>query len=173
MSPLTFLRAQLHHAPALADLVNSAYRGEASRLGWTTEADLLDGKRTDAEELTAALTDPAVLMVAGFEADRLVACVQVRLADREAQIGMLTVDPARQNRGVGRRLLGAAEDLAARTWAIERFAMFVIPRRAELLAYYQRRGYRRTGVLLPFPENPMLWQPKVTDLSLERLEKPV
>lgn len=173
MSPLTFLRAELRHAPIMAGLVNAAYRGEASRLGWTTEADLLDGKRTDPEDLAAALTDPAVLMVAGFEADRLVACVQVRLVEREAQIGMLTVEPARQNRGVGRRLLTAAEDLAARTWAIERFAMFVIPRRVELLAYYQRRGYRRTGICLPFPENPGLWRPKVAGLSLERLEKPV
>ena len=132
--------------PALVDLVTSAYRGDASRAGWTTEADLNDGGRTDADELTELLPD---LLVAEDETG-LLGCCAMTARDGVGYFGTFAVRPTLQGGGVGSKLLAAAEAQAdaAGLPAVE---MTVLSVREELIAYYERRGYVRTGESRPFP----------------------
>jgi GNAT superfamily N-acetyltransferase len=125
-------------------LVESAYRGEASRAGWTTEADLLDGRRTGPDEVMQVL-DHLLLAVEGGE---LVGCCV--LDPTSGHFGMFAVRPGRQGGGIGSALLSAAEARAAEL-GLDRLEMTVLSVREELLAYYERRGFRRTGGTRPFP----------------------
>lgn len=175
-------RALADDAPALVALVESAYRGERSRRGWTTEADLLDGQRVDLAMMSSTLADPdvVVLVVAsdpptssGEGGAELVGCCEVRrVGTAEAAFGMFAVDPDRQGAGVGDQLLGAAEQLAASELGVRRMTMSVIDTRHELLAWYERRGYRRTGQHQPFPYgDERFGRPRRDDLRFEVLDK--
>lgn len=138
----------------LADLhpvVERAYRGNAARSGWTHEADLVTGERTDVETLRLLLDGPSCLLVA-VDGDTIVGCVNI--ADRGrglTYLGLLGVDPQVQAHGIGKRLLAAAEDRARENFGAERIEMTVIDRRVELIAWYERRGYVQTGETRPFP----------------------
>jgi ribosomal protein S18 acetylase RimI-like enzyme len=133
-------------------LVEGAYRGDSARRGWTHEADLLDGQRIDAATLAEMLDDPARRILVAREGAALVGCVAVTdQGDDTCYLGLLAVDPARQAGGLGRQLIDAAEDAARRAFAARRIEMTVIVQRAALIAWYERRGYRRTGEERPFP----------------------
>lgn len=143
--------AALLDLPALHSLIESAYRGDSARRGWTHEADLLGGQRTDPAMLEALLADERQHLLVARAQDDLIGCVSVtRLADDVGYLGLLTVDPARQAGGLGRRLIEAAEALAS-GWGAPRMEMTVIVQRADLIAWYERRGYARTGETRPFP----------------------
>lgn len=168
---LSFRPADPSDADAVCALVNSAYRGEGSKRGWTTEADLLGGQRTDREGVLDMIRHSRIEL-AFDRSGGLLACVNLRRDDDETcYLGMLTVDPGRQAGGVGRRMLERAEELA-RHWGCARMRMCVIDRREELIAYYLRRGYRRTGASEPFPEgDPRYGLPKVKGLRFTGLVK--
>jgi len=171
MPGLTFSIAETADAAQLAELINSAYRGEASKQGWTTEADLLDGRRTDTEEIRRLIAhDDSMLMLCRMGAEVL-GSVHLQMSSGQVQISMLAVSPPQQGLGIGKQLLQVAEKTAQQTWSVQRFVMAVIPCRHELIAFYERRGYRRTGISQAFPVNPSLWTPKVAGLRLEYLEK--
>ena len=158
--------------PALHALVESAYRGESARRGWSHEADLLEGQRTDMAALAAMLDDPAQHLLVFRDNDRLRACVALAdKGDSLAYLGMLTVDPQQQAAGLGRLILAAAEDHAA-AFGATRVEMTVIAQRAELVAWYQRRGYALTGEQRPFPHgDPRFGLPRRDDLVFVVLEK--
>lgn len=160
-------------APAIATLLNAAYRGASSRRGWTTEADLLAGLRANTTEVLKQLHTPNSLFLLCLESGLLLGCICLEKYGEGAHLGMFAVQPHRQGVGVGRQLLDLAEQQAVALWQAMRAEMTVITRRAELMDYYQRRGYRRTGVLKPFPMKSGLWQPLVAELQLEVLEKPL
>ena len=164
--------ACLDDLPALHALVESAYRGESARRGWSHEADLLEGQRTDMAALTAMLDDPKQHLLVFRDNDRLRACVALTdKGDGLAYLGMLTVDPAQQAAGLGRLVLAAAEDHAA-AFGARRVEMTVIAQRAELIAWYERRGYVLTGERRPFPNgDPRFGLPKRDDLIFVVLEK--
>ena len=153
-------------------LVEGAYRGDGARRGWTHEADLLDGQRIDPPTLRGVLANGAQMVLLAIDGDELVGCVQ--LADRgdgTAYLGMLAVDPQRQGQGLGRRLVAAAENAAARLGA-RRVEMTVIRQRAELIAYYERRDYHATGEERPFPlHDARFGLPRRRDLAFVVLEK--
>lgn len=156
--------------PALTQLVNSAYRGDSSRRGWTTEADLLDGIRTDDESLRAMLQNPQATILKYETAGQLLGCVYVEKKGERLCLGMLTVSPDAQAGGIGRQLMAAAEQ-AARDRQCRTVQMTVIPQRTELIAWYERRGYRPTGETRPFPmDDPRFGLPKVP-LSFIVMEK--
>lgn len=132
-------------------LIEQAYRGETARTGWSHEADLLTGPRTSEAELRSFLEAGESLLV-WREGGAIRACV--RLMNKGgglAYLGMLTISPALQGAGLGKRLLAAAEDYAREQMGAERLEMQVFSRRRELLAFYDRRGYRPTGERRPFP----------------------
>ncbi len=168
---LSISKAEKHDAGQIAALVNSAYRGESSQQGWTTEADLLAGRRTDTEEILQLIsTDDSMFLLCKAEAG-LIGSVHLQKQAEQVCLGMLAVRPRLQGRGIGQQLLEAAERAAQQAWAVNKSVITVIACRHELLAFYQRRGYRRTRVSKEFPANPELWTPKVADLCLEVLEK--
>lgn len=128
-------------------LVESAYRGEASRAGWTTEADLLEGQRTDAEAVAAMVDHLTVYEEGGA----LVACYQLERRESGAYFGMFCVRPGIQGRGLGRRVLADAERAARDHWQASELRMTVIRQRTDLIGWYERLGYARTGETIPFP----------------------
>ncbi|MFI2607550.1 GNAT family N-acetyltransferase [Kitasatospora sp. NPDC018619] len=137
--------------PALVALVESAYRGESSRAGWTTEADLLGGRRTDREAVTEAVSHPDGLVLLAERDGEPVACCQLEQRGEVAYFGMFSVRPGLQGGGLGRAVLAEAERLAAERWGVRAMEMTVIEQREELIAWYERRGFRRTGGFSPFP----------------------
>jgi ribosomal protein S18 acetylase RimI-like enzyme len=166
------IKAEKHDAAQIAALINSAYRGEASKQGWTTEADLLAGHRTGTEEIHRLIsTDDSMFLLCMTNEAEVVGSVHLQKQAERVCLGMLAVSPSLQGRGIGKQLLAAAEQAAQQTWAVTKSVMSVISCRHELIAFYERRGYRRTGVSKAFPVNPELWTPKVADLRLEMLEK--
>lgn len=162
--------------PRIADLVNAAYRGESSRQGWTTEADYLDGLRTDAETLREDLqAEPRALLLKLQDdgSSDLLGCVWLQPAQDGAwYLGMLTVRPDLQDRRLGRQVLAAAEDLA-RQHGGRRLRLTVINVRDSLIAWYGRRGYEMTGETLPFPFDGRFGIARRDDLSFMVLEKPL
>ncbi|MGE3403913.1 MAG: GNAT family N-acetyltransferase, partial [Vicinamibacterales bacterium] len=147
--------------------------GEASRAGWTTEADLLDGQRTDTASVLATIDASEERIVLAFDGDALVGSVLLRDEGRgSAYTGMLAVRPTLQGRGVGRALLREAERLAASELAATTMRMTVIALRTELVAWYERQGYRRTGEREPFPYgDERFGRPRRDDLSFVVLRK--
>ncbi len=138
--------------PAIVDLVNRAYRGWGERRSWTVE-DFIAEPRVDEEEVRQDLTDPTVrLRIVRDEASGMpVATVRLQYEGEGLwQLGMLSVDPARQKDGLGQRIMAAAEDIAREEGA-RRMRLYVVHRRPELLAWYGRRGYEPTGETRPFP----------------------
>ncbi|MER6827995.1 GNAT family N-acetyltransferase [Streptosporangium sp. NPDC000563] len=167
-----FRAATVADVPALVRLVHSAYRGESSRAGWTTEADLLDGRRTDVESVTAELEKPENHMILMEVDGELVACCQVEHRGEYAYFGMFAVRPTLQNGGFGKALLAEAERFARETWNASEMRMTVISVREELLAWYVRRGYSRTGETAPFPYgDESFGLPTRDDLEFEILVK--
>jgi GNAT superfamily N-acetyltransferase len=164
--------ATLADVPAIVALVQSAYRGEASRAGWTTEADLLDGQRIDAEGVSDVIARPDSLVLLAERQARILACAHVEKRGDVGYFGMFAVQPATQAQGLGRRVLAAAECLARERWSVTRMTLTVIDLRANLIAWYLRRGYRRTGEHEPFPYGDARFGiPRRDDLRFERLER--
>lgn len=165
--------AVLGDIAALLGLVQGAYRGESARRGWTHEADLLGGQRIDAEALGAVIGDADQCLLVAEDEGRMIGCVQVSAKDGGlAYLGLLSVDPAVQAAGLGKRLIAEAEQAAVERFAARRMEMTVIGRRAELIAYYERRGYARTGETRPFPmDDPRFGLPMTRDLDFTVLAK--
>jgi ribosomal protein S18 acetylase RimI-like enzyme len=173
---LSFRHATVTDVAAIVRLVESAYRGDASRTGWTTEADLLDGQRTDAAAVAEMLGGPdSTVLLAEASGGELVGCCRLeRRPDAEAYFGMFSVEPGRQGAGVGRLVLAEAERIARDEWAAATMVMTVIAQRAELIAWYERRGYRLTGETEPFPYgNQRYGIPRRSDLVFAVLAKPL
>ena len=160
--------------PLLA-LVHCAYRGDSARGGWTHEADLLDGQRTDIDALAAIVADPAQVILLARDGDTLAGCIGLTdRGDGRVYVGLVTVDPRRQAAGLGRQLLERGEALAAARFGSTNAEMTVIAQRGELIDWYRRRGYRLTGETRPFPAaDPRFGLPRRDDLSFVVLEKPL
>lgn len=148
----TFREANKDDIELINQLVNSAYRGESSKIGWTSEADLLGGQRTDPEKLLEMISDPSSQIQLVLEENHLLGCVYLRREAHALYFGMLTVKANLQNKGIGKILLEHVESLA-KTWGLSVVRMDVIQQRKELIAFYERRGYRWTGLTAPFPEH--------------------
>ncbi len=172
MPDLAFSSATLDDVDALVALVTSAYRGDASRAGWTTEADLLDGNRIDPGMLRADIERPRSQVLLARRDGQLLACAHVAVEDGTGYFGMFAVRPGLQRGGIGKAVLAEAERIVREDWRLPLMRMTVIDLREELIAWYERRGYRRTGIKKPFPAvDPRFGIPKRGDLRFEVLEK--
>lgn len=145
--------------PALVKLVNSAYRGDSSRKGWTTEADLLDGIRTDEDGIYKMIHQPGSVILKCTMVNALAGCVYLQIQDDNLYLGMLTVSPELQSAGIGKELLKASEQFA-RSEGCHTILMTVITLRKELIEWYERRGYNQTTERRPFPNDPRFGIPK-------------
>jgi ribosomal protein S18 acetylase RimI-like enzyme len=168
---LIFRKAISTDATAIAALINSAYRGETSRQGWTTEADLLSGSRTEIDEVLCLIAADNSMLLLCLDVEVLLGSVTLERHGAAAHLGMFAVHPQRQGQGIGKQLLAFAEHAAVQAWGVNSMVMSVITLRQELIAFYQRRGYRLTGTLQPFPAESKLWAPLVSNLQLRPMEK--
>jgi ribosomal protein S18 acetylase RimI-like enzyme len=181
---LHFKIAQKSDIPELVQLVNSAYRGESSQKGWTTEAHLLDGQRTDPETLGLQMqihlpeSERSAVILTGRSTakipERLMACVFLQNKKEYGYLGMLTVDPLHQDQKWGRLVLQASEDFLRTIWGLDKIRITVISSRKELISWYERRGFIRTGETEEFPYGDNRFGiPKTPDLQFIVLEKTI
>ncbi|MFC9927509.1 GNAT family N-acetyltransferase [Streptomyces sp. NPDC127190] len=169
---LVFRDATDADVDALVALVESAYRGDASRAGWTTEADILEGQRTDPEGVLEIIKSPDSRLLTVEQDGRIVACCQLEHRGAHAYFGMFAVSPELQGAGLGKTVIAEAERRAAATWGATEMHMTVISVREDLIAWYERRGYRRTGRMTPFPYGDERFGiPQRDDLRFELLVK--
>lgn len=169
---LSFRYAVEADIPELVELVESAYRGDASRAGWTTEADYLEGQRTDADGVRQVINTPDSVLLVVERAGELIACCQLEHRGDHVYFGMFAVRPGLQGGGLGKEILAEAERRAREAWDAKEMRMTVVNVREELIAYYVRRGYRRTGELSPFPYgDERFGVPLRDDLAFELLVK--
>ena len=177
MNRLQFRAATALDVDAIVALVESAYRGETSRAGWTTEADFLDGRRTGADEVLACIKRADSLMLIAEHDTVVLACAHLAIEESDegpgaGYFGMFSVRPQQQGGGIGSQLLAEAERIVRDQWLLPHMRMTVIDIRDELITFYERRGYRRTGILKPFPYGDERFGiPTRDDLRFEMLEK--
>lgn len=169
----TIIPATFDDIPFLAKLVNSAYRGDSSRKGWTTEADLLEGLRTDEQDLKELMSESGSVILKCVNADAVI-CGSVYLQSKGKRIylGMLTVDPELQGSGIGKLLLHSSE-VYARENGFSSVIMTVISVRSELLDWYKRHGYQETGQRKPFPTDKPSFGKPLQPLEMLVLEKTI
>jgi ribosomal protein S18 acetylase RimI-like enzyme len=173
-APLSFRAATAGDVPELVRLVTSAYRGETSRQGWTTEANILDGERIDPDVLLRDIERPRSRVIVAERDGRMLACVHVADEGGAGYLGMFSVQPELQGGGLGKQLMAEAERVVRDEWGLPVMRMTVIDLREELIAFYERRGYHRTGITKPFPYgDPRFGIPRRDDLRFEILEKPL
>jgi ribosomal protein S18 acetylase RimI-like enzyme len=145
-------KSTLEDIPALTTLINSAYRGESSKKGWTTEAHLLEGKRTTEKELAEIIQDPKNTFLKYTDNEQIIGSVLLVEKEDQLYVGMLTVSPELQNSGIGKKMLAEAE-IHAKTLGLSTLGMTVVSVRAELIAWYKRHGYVDTGEREAFPSS--------------------
>ena len=166
---ISFETARPEQALKISDLVNSAYRGDSSKVGWTTEADLLGGQRTDEESIKNIILaeDNSIELAIDSENAQILGLVHLKRESHETlYFGMLTVLPEAQSRGLGKLLIEHIENCARKN-KLKNIRISVINYRTELIAYYERRGFKATGLFEPFPaDNPLFGIPKVKDIKL-------
>ena len=142
--------AKIEDATALTLLINSAYRGESSKKGWTTEATILEGSRTHETEILEIIKDSNQTLLKFTDDKTILGCVLLIEKESKLYLGMLTVSPELQNSGIGKKLLAVAEDHANQI-GLKRIVMTVISIRKELIEWYKRHGYQDTGEREAFP----------------------
>ncbi len=168
----SFRFAKTTDIEVIVALVQSAYRGEASRAGWTTEVEFLDGQRTDPVEVGELLTRSDSRMLLAEKDGRLLACCHLEKQGTRCYFGMFAVVPGMQGAGLGRHTLDTAEHFARVEWGCHSMEMQVIDLRVKLIAWYERCGYRRSGIYQPFPyDNARFGLPKQPNLRFEMLCK--
>lgn len=163
-------KATLEDVSSLNNLINSAYRGESSKKGWTTEANILEGKRTTEAELIAIIQDQKNTILKYSENNEIIGCVLLKEKENELYLGMLTVSPELQNSGIGKKLMQQAEILAL-DLGLSKIVMTVISIREELISWYKRHDFVDTGLREPFPVSEVFNQTGSEPLEFMVLEK--
>lgn len=165
-------KATVADISALNKLINSAYRGESSKKGWTTEANILDGSRTTENELKEIIENNKNTILKYTQGNKIIGCVLLVEKESELYLGMLTVSPELQNSGIGKKLMLQAE-LYASNLRLSKIVMTVISVREELISWYKRKGYVDTGGRQPFPTSDVFSQTSNEPLEFMVLEKSI
>lgn len=175
--PLTliFRNATRDDVETINILIQSAYRGDSSRVGWTTEADLLDGQRTDATGITEIICGAESRILLAEHNGQIVGCCQLEhRGEKGAYIGLFAVMPGLQGAGIGRAVVNEAERIARNEFGAREMRMSVIRQRTDLISWYERLGYTATGETAPFPYgDERFGLPRRDDLEFLVLVKPL
>lgn len=163
-------KATAEDVSSLNQLINSAYRGESSKKGWTTEANILEGKRTTEAELTEIIQDKKNTILKYSKNNQIIGCVLLVEKEDRLYLGMLTVSPELQNSGIGKKLMQQAE-IQASALGLSKIVMTVISVREELISWYKRNGYVDIGAREPFPVSDVFSQISNEPLEFMVLEK--
>lgn len=142
---ITLKIASQADAGEITSLVNSVYRGENAKKGWTTEADFIDGIRINDAKVKEIINSKDDIIILALISGEIIGCVQLEKTDKYSLLGMLSVDVNYQDRGIGKILITECERYTKDVWKLGEIKMKVIGRRVELLEYYNRRGYLITG----------------------------
>ncbi|RYE10358.1 MAG: GNAT family N-acetyltransferase [Hyphomicrobiales bacterium] len=137
--------------PALALLIERAYRGPEAAKGWTNEAEILTGPRSSPEEIAGLIADPEARFLVALDGDRPVACALLKRHGTGAYFGMFAIDPAVQGGGLGKLMMTRADAAVRELWNANYLRLSVISLRDQLIAWYERRGFVQTGQHEPFP----------------------
>jgi ribosomal protein S18 acetylase RimI-like enzyme len=163
--------ASVNDAKDINTLVNSVYRGENSKKGWTTEAEFLGGIRITEEKVKEILVRKNDIVILAFIEGSITGCVHLENAGEHSYLGMLSVDVDHQDKGIGRLLINECERYTKEEWKLRKIKMKVINRRLELMEYYYRRGYRSTGEIEEFLPGPETFGDPTEKLYFETLSK--
>jgi ribosomal protein S18 acetylase RimI-like enzyme len=163
--------ANVDDVDALMAMINAAYRPSSENAGWTHESKLVAGPRINRLQLLSAITEAAGVLLVKVSNNSIVACVQIQQQGVDAYIGMLTVSPSEQKIGLGKAMLDYAETYAIAEFSAERLIMVVLSARHELMEFYLRRGYARTGEVRAYPVDSGVGIPKTAGLMIETLAK--
>ena len=161
-------KASSEQSQAISDLVNLTYRGE---IGWTRETHIIRGNRTSRQDIEVAMSSPNGYFLVVNQSYMLASCIYVAKEKDHAYIGFFSVHPTLQGKGFGSQVLQQAEEFAIKNMGIKKFIMFVVSQRQELIAFYERRGYLRTGRIEAYPLHLDIGEPKIAGLTIEYLEK--
>lgn len=156
---------------AIANLVNAAYRPDSQTTGWTHENNLVSGPRTEGQRVEGMMARPQSIFLIGISDSKIIASVHVEVKMGVCHIGMLAVNPQLQASGLGKSMLEYAEKYAVNHFDVEKFHLTVLSARIELIAFYLRRGYKKTGVTEKYPMGTGTGEPKSGGLMVEILEK--
>lgn len=156
---------------AIVKLVNMAYRPESGVSGWTHESDLVSGNRTNDSQIMEIMSKPDSVILISLKTSEIVACVHIEKIGKNSHIGMLAVSPALQGVGTGKQMLTHAEMYASVNFGSEKFIIVVVSSRIELISFYLRRNYQKTGILKEYPLSAGVGTPKLANLKIEVLEK--
>ena len=160
--------AKEEQAEEICNLVNLAYRGET---GWTKETDLVSGDRSTIDEVRRYMKDDKAHLLVVNEGGVIKACICIEQDNDRAFIGYFAVHPSEQGRGIGKEILALAENYASTKLDLKKYMMLVVSQRRELISYYERQGYVRTGDIQEYPVHLNVGVPKKKGLTIERLEK--
>lgn len=166
-------RAQLEDVEQVVELVESVYRGESSLKGWTSEAHLLGGQRVDAQIVRDLLDPPHSVILIYRENGKICGCVHLKNGAENVHLGMLSVDAHLQGKKLGQKIISFCEKYIFSEWQQRELCIEVLQQRTELIAWYERRGFKKTGVTIPFPTDPRFGVPKVKDLRFFEMKKTV
>lgn len=161
-------RATSNQSQEICDLINLAYRGDT---GWTRETQIIEGNRTNRQEVELALSNPDACFLVMNQPAMLVSCIYVTRMESHAYISFFAVHPVLQGKGLGKYMLTQAELFATKQMRVNRIKMFVVSQRPELIAFYERRGYTHTGQIENYPMQMEIGISKVPGLTIEYLEK--
>jgi len=164
---IKFRIADAIDAEVIASLVNSVYRGEGAKKGWTTEADLLGGIRINTEMVNKLISSPGNIILLALINDKIVGCVHLEKKNsNKCYLGLLSVDVNYQNKKIGRAMIDKCEAYAKNIYECDEMEMRVFELRKELVEFYLRRGYSLTEKREPFLDNSHVGIPKVRDFFL-------
>ncbi len=162
--------ARVEQAESIRELINRAYRGKR---GWTKETSLVGGDRSNANQVQEVISNPNTHLLVAVVKGEIVACICIERDGESAHIGFFAVAPKLQGSGIGREVLQQAERYASMKLKAKKYVMAVVSQRTELIAYYERRGYLRTGRVEKYPAHLNVGTPLISGLTVECMEKKV
>ena len=160
--------AEIEQAEEICNLVNIAYRGD---VGWTKETDIVEGDRAEVLEIKSAIQNNSSHLLVATQGSKIISCVCLEKSEGQVYIGLFSVHPKLQGKGVGKSILLQAEKYALSNLHVTKFIMAVVSQRTELISFYERRGYIKTGRVEEYPKNLNVGTPKAEGLTIEYLEK--